>query len=207
GAPDPWRSRSARPRPRRDHQETHDEAVGPFDVRDPGRGVRGTGRLVHPFLGRRGDAVQARRALRERRAPPGARDVRGLRRGLAVDDRRARLRRPDEQPAQVRGLDDPGGGDLEQLPADPGERDRGGRGAQGTDRRGHPARRQRRPDALVAAPQPDRRVPVLAPPDRRGERTAPVQRRNRLDGPAARRHQGILLRRRRPYVPPGAAGV
>ena len=74
-------------------------------IEDPGGQHGGIGGWAFQFdRGPEGDKFKLDEVRRRRRCC-WAGDLRGLRRRLAVDDRRGRLRRQDERHAEVRGLE------------------------------------------------------------------------------------------------------
>ena len=86
---------------------------------------------------RGGQQVQARRDDVVRGLAAGSRHLRGLRQGVAVEDRRIRLRRQVQQHAQVRRLLDARGPRVEQLDRVEGRRRRGGHEAEAGAGRRH----------------------------------------------------------------------
>ena len=82
--------------------------------------------------GEEGDKFKLDETMRVRGAAAGAGDLRGLRRGLAVEGRR--VRGQVQQHAQVRRLLDPRGPRVEQLDGAQGRRGRGGGEAEGAAR-------------------------------------------------------------------------
>ena len=124
--------------------------------------------------GEEGDQFKLDETARGRRAAAGARDLRGLRGGLAVP--RGRVRRQVQQHAQVRRLLDPRGPGVEQLDRARGRRGGGGREAEAGAGRRHRRPRQRPARADADRARPRRRVAADGVPGRARDRKAPLRR-------------------------------
>ena len=133
-------------------------------------------------------------AVRRRRPAARPRDLRGLRRGVAGQNRR-RLLRPDQRHAEVRRLPHADRGDLERDDHQ-GRCRGGGRAAQAAARREHSEVRHRRARPGAAGSRARRRAPPLGLSGSRRRRPT-SHRGHRDDPPAARRHDDLRERHRR----------
>ncbi|CAA9453607.1 MAG: Dihydrofolate reductase homolog, partial [uncultured Rubrobacteraceae bacterium] len=128
------------------------------------------------LLERRDRGVQGRGDRGQRRLAPWARYLRGVRGGLAAQDRGGRGGLL-QQRAQARGLRHPRRAPgVEQLDAHQGRSRRGDPQPQAPGRRGHHGPRQRRARAIAHAKRPRGPLPAPRLPAGRGRRQAPVRK-------------------------------